>query len=51
MVAAVTVLHEVGLARLRARSTPARTRRRRGRSLVFYSGLALLLLAVESPID
>jgi putative membrane protein len=51
VVAAVVVAHEVGLARLRARSTGPRTRRRRRRSLVFYAGLACLLVAVESPID
>jgi cytochrome c oxidase assembly factor CtaG len=51
VVAAVVVAHEVGLARLRARSDPVRTKRRRLRSLVFYGGLACLLLAVESPID
>jgi len=43
--------HEVGLARLAARSRPERTRERRRRSLWFYAGLAVLLLAVESPVD
>jgi len=43
--------HEVGLARLARRSRPERTRQRRLRSLWFYGGLAVLLLAVESPID
>ncbi len=43
--------HEVGLARLRARSVAARTRQRRLRSLAFYGGLVVLLIAVESPID
>ncbi|MGA2520920.1 MAG: cytochrome c oxidase assembly protein, partial [Acidimicrobiales bacterium] len=52
VVVAVTVAaHEIGLARLRRRSTPARTRLRRRRSLAFYAGLALLLLAVVSPLD
>lgn len=52
IVTAVTVgLHELGLARLARRSTPDRTRVRRRRSLWFYGGLALLLLAVASPID
>ena len=51
VVVAVVVAHEVGLARLRRRSIPARTRRRRLHSLSFYAGLGLLLLAVESPID
>ena len=43
--------HETGLARLARRSRPERTRQRRIRSLWFYSGLAVLLIAVESPID
>jgi putative membrane protein len=43
--------HEIGLARLRRRSRPERTRQRRQRSLWFYGGLAVLLLAVQSPID
>ncbi len=51
IVAIVVVLHEVGLANLRRRSTPAHSRTRRLRSLFFYGGLGLLLLAVMSPID
>jgi putative membrane protein len=48
----ITVLaHERGLSRLRAHSAPERARRRRRRSLLFYSGLAVLLAAVVSPID
>jgi putative membrane protein len=43
--------HEFGLARLARRSRPERTRQRRLRSLWFYGGLVVLLLAVESPID
>ena len=43
--------HEIGLWRLARRSRPDRTRQRRLRSLLFYAGLAVLLLAVESPID
>ncbi|MGH3422378.1 MAG: cytochrome c oxidase assembly protein, partial [Streptosporangiaceae bacterium] len=43
--------HEIGLARLARRSRPERTRQRRRRSFWFYAGLAVLLLAVESPID
>jgi putative membrane protein len=43
--------HEAGLRRLARRSRPERTRERRLRSLWFYAGLAVLLLAVESPID
>lgn len=51
VVAVIVVVHEVGLARLARRSVPARTRRRRLRSILFYLGLALLLVAVTSPID
>src|SRR5215472_18340083 len=43
--------HEVGLARLARRSRPDRTSERRSRSLWFYGGLVVLLLAVESPLD
>ena len=43
--------HEIGLRRLAHRSRPERTRQRRLRSLWFYAGLVVLLLAVESPID
>jgi cytochrome c oxidase assembly factor CtaG len=45
------VAHEIGLARLRLRSDPVRTRRRRLRSLAFYGGLGVLLIAIDSPID
>ena len=51
VVAVVVFAHEVGLARLRHRSDPGRTRRRRLLSLSFYGGLGVLLLAVDSPID
>ena len=51
VVAVVVLAHEIGLRRLRARSDPRRTRRRRWRSLAFYGGLACLLVAVMSPID
>ncbi len=51
VVALVVLAHEIGLARLRARSDGRRTRVRRWRSLAFYGGLACLLVAVESPID
>lgn len=51
VVAVVVAAHELGLRRLAARSLPAHTRRRRFRSLAFYGGLAVLLLAVASPID
>ena len=43
--------HEIGLYRLAKRSRPERTRERRIRSLYFYGGLAVLLIAVESPLD
>ena len=43
--------HEAGLARLARRSRPERTRQRRVRSIWFYAGLAVLLIAVASPID
>jgi cytochrome c oxidase assembly factor CtaG len=43
--------HEVGLVRLARRSRPDRTQERRVRSLWFYAGLVVLLIAVESPID
>jgi putative membrane protein len=51
VVAFVVLLHELGLANLRRRSTAARTRTRRLRSLFFYGGLALLLITVTSPVD
>jgi putative membrane protein len=47
----VAAWHEIGLWRLARRSRPGRTRERRLRSLWFYLGLAVLLIAVESPID
>ena len=51
VVAVVVIWHEAGLARLARRSRPDRTRQRRLRSLYFFGGLAVLLLAVESPLD
>ena len=52
IIAAILVCwHEVGLARLARKSRPERTRQRRLRSLWFYGGLAVLLIAVQSPID
>jgi len=47
----LVVWHELGLRRLARRSRPERTRQRRLRSVWFYAGLAVLLIAVESPID
>jgi putative membrane protein len=51
VVAVVVAWHEIGLFRLAKRSRPERTRERRIRSLWFYAGLLVLLLAVVSPID
>jgi putative membrane protein len=51
LVLVVVVWHEIGLRRLASRSRPERTRERRIRSLWFYLGLAVLLIAVESPVD
>jgi putative membrane protein len=47
----VAIWHEIGLWRLARRSRPERTRERRLRSLWFYGGLVVMLLAVQSPID
>jgi putative membrane protein len=51
IVVVLVIWHEIGLARLAKRSRPERTRQRRLRSFAFYGGLAVLLLAVQSPID
>jgi cytochrome c oxidase assembly factor CtaG len=51
VVAVVVAIHELGLANLKRRSVPARTRRRRHTALFFYAGLAVLLITVSSPID
>jgi len=51
IVVGLVAWHEIGLARLARRSRPERTRQRRRRSWLFYGGLAVLLLAVQSPID
>ncbi len=42
--------HEIGLARL-ARSDPEHARKRRLRSAAFYGGLAVVLIAVDSPVE
>ena len=42
--------HEIGLARL-ARSDPEHAGKRRLRSVAFYAGLAVVLLAVDSPVE
>ena len=51
IVIVLVIWHEIGLARLAARSRPDRTRQRRLRSIWLYCGLAVLLIAVQSPID
>ncbi len=51
VVAVLVIWHETGLARLAGRSRPERTRERRRRSWLFYGGLAVLLISVQSPID
>ena len=50
VVAVVVVWHEIGLARL-ARSDPEHAGRRRLRSAALYAGLAVVLLAVDSPVE
>ncbi len=47
----IVAAHERGLSRLASRSTAANQRHRRKRSFVFYAGLALLVIAVVSPMD
>src|SRR5215510_8531200 len=47
----VAAWHEIGLRRLARRSRAQRARERRLRSLWFYLGLVVLLIAVESPLD
>lgn len=51
IVAVVVAWHETGLYRLARRSRPERARERRVRSLWFYAGLLVLLLAVTSPVE
>jgi putative membrane protein len=51
VVIVLVIWHEIGLAKLARRSRPDRTRQRRLRSLWFYAGLLVLLIAVMSPID
>jgi cytochrome c oxidase assembly factor CtaG len=51
VVAIMVLVHEIGLRNLSRRSRSERTRQRRVRSYYFYAGLAVLLLAVISPID
>jgi putative membrane protein len=51
VVMALVALHEIGLHRLGRRASPERRAARRRRSLLFYAGLAVLLISVMSPID
>ena len=46
----LVVWHEIGLARL-ARSDQEHAGKRRLRSVAFYAGLAVVLLAVDSPVE
>jgi len=48
---AVAAWHELGLRRLLARTRRDRVRARRLRSLWFYAGVAVVLLAVLSPLE
>jgi len=48
---AAGIAHEVGLVRLSERQTPADRGRTRRRSLLFYAGLAGLVLVVSSPLE
>jgi cytochrome c oxidase assembly factor CtaG len=47
---ALAAWHEIGLVRLARQSRPG-ARQRRLRSLWFYSGLVVLLVAAQSPVD
>jgi putative membrane protein len=52
IIAVITVAaNELGLYRLRRHSIASRTRRRRRNALIFYAGLASLLIAICSPVD
>jgi putative membrane protein len=51
LVGVIVLVHELGLNSLARRSRPERSKDRRVRSLYFYGGLVVLLLAVVSPID
>ena len=52
VVAVLLIWHQIGMTRLARRPGPegAATQRRR-RALLFYAGLAVLLLAVDSPVE
>ena len=51
LIALTVVAHEAGLRRLAAHSRAERTRWRRHRSILFYAGLAVLVVAIDSPVD
>ncbi len=51
VLALTVVAHEIGLRRLSRRSRSSSQLSRRKRSLVFYAGLLVLLLAIMSPLD
>lgn len=51
VVAVLVALHQVGLRRLTSRSRPERAASQRRQALLYYLGLALLLISVASPID
>ena len=51
VLALTVVAHEVGLRRMGSRSTAANRLRRRRRSYRFYAGLALMVVAIASPLD
>ncbi len=51
VVVVLVIWHEVGLARLTRGPGAERARQLRLRSIWFYAGLAMLLIAVESPIE
>jgi putative membrane protein len=52
IIVVVTVAaNELGLHRLRQHSIASRSRRRRRNALIFYAGLASLLVAICSPVD
>jgi putative membrane protein len=47
----LAIWHEIGLARLTRRSDQDQVRQLRRRSVLFYAGLVVLLIAVQSPIE
>jgi len=47
----LAIWHEIGLACLARRSAPDLVKQLRRRSVLFYAGLVVLLIAVQSPIE